>query len=405
MRVKYEIDDSQVYNAVEVYGRSMSEEVGYTFMQSTTATDFYFPRVFGSISVSMDGTSLRPGVDYEYRPESKMVKLLTTFGQSATTPKKFEISASADLTPVMYGENSTSIASYGKRGVAAIVDNMSSETDLQTFLNKFLELYSSARTTLHVIKPGLDFGIKNGGYVTVYDPYLGINGQTFVVRVVRWKYPEGVTEMVLDSFIPELYDFQRKVNFTLEKLSRTAALLKESNIIEKKVLYISGPHSTGNTWRLVENRASAQENYGIFGSSASPVFMRLNIRFVGATTVQYNTYTVGTTTINQQSSTPIPFIGEAIVVPPADIVNANASNQISIGVQIFASTSFGGTQYQIAPPATASDYFTITYSNMQSTTVMSIGVVLYVRFASGGYDVYWGPNYPSAIYYVGLKKQ
>jgi hypothetical protein len=236
----------------------------------------------------------------------------------------------------------------------------------------------------------------------VYDPYLGINGQNFVVRSVTWKYPQGVTEMVLDSFIPELYDFQRKVNFTLEKLSRTTALLKESNIIEKKVLYISGP--PGGPWRLVENRASAQEYYGILGSGALPVFMRLNIRFIGTTTVQYNTYTVGTTTINQQSSTPIPFIGEAIVVPPTDIVDADGSNQISIGVQIFASTSFGGTQFQIAPPATYLDYFTITYSNMKSITVMSIGVVLYVGFVSGGYQVYWGPNYPSAIYYVGLKK-
>jgi hypothetical protein len=400
-RKKHEVDDSLIYNAVEVYGKNRFESVRYRYDRvEGVYTYFPYPRFLTSVGVRYRDNVLVDGVDFEYRPDLRAVALKYSFPVDATNPAKLEIEALADATPLIYGESSSSISVYGRRGVAVILDNENDVSDLQTFLNKFLAVYSSPRTSLVVEKPGLDFGIKNGGYVTVYDPYLGINGQTFVVRVVRWLYPKGVTEIVLNSFIPELYDFQRNIKFTLEKSYRSAVQLRDMKIVEKK-FFFSGTSSTGFTLQEQMNNIVTGSS-ATYTTTASPVYMRIRLQIWGATSTDFNSYFHAVTAITSKSATAIPFYSQAL--PITNEYLSNASNQITLNVQVYASTSLGGTETLIAPTNSTLDYFQVILPNMSKMIPSTLGMVLYVLYNSSGgyYQIQWGPNTPSGIFCLGF---
>jgi hypothetical protein len=402
-RESYEKDDSLIYNAVEVYGRNKSETVRYRYDQTGIYGSFYFPRVLSSVGVKIRDSILTEGVDFEYRPESKLLFLNTSYTSSSSAPAKLEIDSVVDNTPLVYGEDATSISTYGKRGVAVILESESSVTDLQSFLTKFLSIYSKPRTTLKVKKPGLDFGIKNGGFVTVHDPFLGISGQNFVVRVVRWLYPQGMTEMILDSFEPELYEFQRNVKFNVEKSARSLINLRDIGIVEKK-FYFSG---SAAPFSLVERPQDVVAgNSAFLLTTATPAFMRIRLQVVGATTKDFNLYSNATTTISSQSATPIPFYSETLPITPTDVVNADSSNNITVNVQVYGSSAYGGTQNLIAPSTSSTQFFTITLSGMLKQIPSTLGMVLYVRYsaADGGYQIQWSGDKLCGIFCLGFKK-
>jgi hypothetical protein len=400
-RKKHEVDDSLIYNAVEVYGKNRFETVRYRYDRvEGVYTYFPYPRFLSSVGVRYRDNVLVDGVDFEYSPDLRAVTLKYPFPVSETNPAKLEIEALADATPLIYGESSSSISTYGRRGVAVILDNENDVSDLRTFLNKFLAAYSTPRTSLVVEKPGLDFGIKNGGYVTVYDPYLGINGQTFVVRVVRWLYPKGVTEMVLNSFIPELYDFQRNVKFTLEKSYRSSIQLRDVKTVEKK-FFFSGTYLTGFTLQEQMNNITAGTS-AIYATTASPVYMRIRLQIWGYTATDFNSYFHAVTAITSKPSTPTPFYSQPL--PITNEYLSNASNQITLNVNVYASTSLGGTETLIAPTYSTLDFFQVILYNMSKMIPSTLGMVLYVSYNTSGnyYQIHWGPNTPSGIFCLGF---
>ena len=400
-RESLETDDSMLFNAVEVYGRNKNEDVYYRWDSTYEATAFYFARTLSSVGVTLRDVVLKEGVDYVYNIDSKYVSLNTLIGASSTNTSKIEISGAADATPLGYGENSSSISTYGKRCAAVFLDKENSQTDIDAFINKFLSLYSSPRITLKVKKPGLDFGIRNGGYVTVYDPYLGISGTTYVVRVVRWKYPEGVTEMVLAQFEPELYDFQRETKFRVETASKSYIQLRDVGIMEKK-FYLSGSGTTFTLEELPQNiisgNASALPGF-------PPAWIRLRLRVVGSTTTDYNTiYTAPAYIYDTATASPI----RAYYMSPFTVDErlANASNQITLSVQFYIRNVYTGATESIIGPPSTSHFFTRTINGVSRLLNTTIGGVLYVStdLNTYGYRLHWSSTTPSHIFGFGFKK-
>jgi hypothetical protein len=402
-RESVETDDSMLFNAVEVYGRGKNENVYYRWDSTYENASYYFARTLSSVGVTLRDVVLKEGVDYVYNIDSKFVNLNTLTGATSTNTSKVEITGVADVTPLGYGENSSSISTYGKRSAAVFIDKETSQTDINAFVNKFLSLYSNVRLTIKVKKPGLDFGIKNGGYVTVYDPYLGISGATYVVRVVRWKYPEGVTEMVLAQFEPELYDFQRDTRFRLETASKSYVQLRDIGIIEKK-FYLSGSGTTFTLEELPQNivSGSAEKLPG-----TPPAWIRLRLQVIGSTTTDYNTiYTAPAYIYDTSTTSPV----RAYYMSPFNVSEklANASNQITLRAQFYVRNNYSSsTEFIIGPSSTSTSYFfTTTVSGVSKMLATSIGGVLYVStdFNDYGYRLYWSISNPSHLFGFGFKK-
>jgi hypothetical protein len=400
-RESVETDDSMLFNAVEVYGRGKNENVYYRWDTTYEFGGYNFARTLSSVGVTLRDVVLKDGVDYVYNIDSKSIIFNTLFGVTSTNTAKVEITGVADVTPIGYGENSTSISTYGRRSAAVFIDKESSKTDIDTFVSKFLNLYSTPRLTLKIKKPGLDFGIRNGGYVTVYDPYLGINGANYVVRIVRWKYPEGVTEMVLAQFEPELYDFQRDTRFRVEAASKSYVQLRDMGIMEKK-FYLSG---SGTTFSLVELPQNITSGNADALPGTPPAWIRLRLRVIGSTTTDYNTiYTAPAYIYDTSTTSPV----RAYYMSPLNVDErlANASNQITLNVQFYIRNNYTSTTESIIGPLSTSYFFTTTVSGVSKMLTTTIGGVLYVStdLSSYGYRLHWSNTYPSHLFGFGFKK-
>jgi len=401
LREGFEVDDSQLFNSVEIYGRSQYETMEYRWDTLYTPPPIKFARFLSGVGVRYRGTLLKEGVDYRYRPESKMVEFLYPIFASSSDPTVLEVTGMAEATPLVFAENPSSIAAYGRRTAIVLVDKILTSTSLGTFANKFLQIHSSPRVTLKVKKPGLDFGFRNGGFVTVYDPQLGINGSNFVVRVVRWKYPEGVTELVLSQFEPELYDFQRGILFRVESSTKSYVSSRDFGILEKK-FYLKGDTVLDETLQTFAYRSRLRTEV-----TTPTAYVRLRLQIIGDTTVEYNTPTTAAAYLSDPSNSNkiLPFY-----LSPLEISEVTSSSgQITIRAQFYIASSYGSTtQYLIAPdPSVSSQFFSTTVSakRLLNTT---IGGVVYFQldqsFSPPLWRMHWGAGYaPALLFGFGFK--
>jgi hypothetical protein len=401
LRESYEVDDSQLFNSVEIYGRSQYETMEYRWDALYTPPPIKFARFLSGVGVRYRGTLLKEGVDYRYRPESKMVEFLYPIFASPSDPTVLEVTGIAEATPLVFVENPSSIATYGRRTAIVLVDKILSSTSLSTFASKFLQLHSSPRLTLKVKKPGLDFGFRNGGFVAVYDPLLGISGSNFVVRVVRWKYPEGITELVLSHFEPELYDFQRGVMFRVESSTKSYISSRDFGILEKK-FYLKGDNILDETLQTFAYRHRHRPEI-----TTSTAWVRLRLQIVGDTVVEYNTPTTAAAYLSDpaNSNRIIPFF-----LSPLEVASVSSSaGQITIRAQFYISSSYGSTtQYLIAPDPTRSNLFFSTTVNAKQLLNTTIGGVVYFQldqtFSPPVWRMHWGAGYaPALLFGFGFK--
>jgi len=407
VRQSHEIDDSMLFNAVEVYGKAKREIENYRWDTLYDHGTFIFVRYPTSVGVTLRGVRLKAGYwsdDYTHDVDNKRVYFHIATGATSTNPATIEIEAEFDETPLAYGEDAGSISVYGKRMAFVIVEKGSVLSDVQTFVSKFLATYSQPRVTLKVLKPGLDFGFKDGGFVRVYDPYLGINGQSFVVRQVRWKYPEGVTELVLSQFEPELYDFQRSVSFKIESSSRSHIQKRDIGIVEKK-FYLSD--SYGNA-ALVERNNDIVSHVTTVLLGYSPWWIRLRLRIIGATTVDYNNIYVAPLYLPAEPKNVV----RALYMSPYNIgeVAANSSNQITLEAQFYARDIYTSTTETLLAPVegwrsgASSYFFRTTISGVSKLLSSTIGGVIYLS-VDDDYNIYmyWSREHPSHLFGFGFK--
>ena len=306
------------------------------------------------------------------------------------------MSGFVDKTPAAYAENSSSISAYGKRMATIIIDKMYRDVDVNSFAQKFVQIYGYPRQTLVVKKPGLDFGIRNGGFVKIYDPYLGINGSNFVVRAVRWKYPEGVTELVLSQFEPELYDFQKGITFKVETATRSYAQAKDRSLVEKR-LYLSG---SGTTFRLSETFGNIVSSYAAPAILETDMWVRLKLIVIGSTTyTSYSNWSKVSATSNNMPARPY-----YLSIHTVSAQSPNASNQVTLRAQFEArSSSVAPTVF--APTTNTSDFFTVTLSNVKQVEWSYVGAVMYFsyNYYSGGWVMWWGQNNPTYLFGLAIR--
>jgi hypothetical protein len=400
-RESVETDDSMLFNAVEVYGRGKNENVYYRWDTTYEFGGYNLVRTLSSVGVTLRDVVLKDGVDYVYNIDSKNIIFNTLFGATSTNTAKVEITGIADVTPIGYGEIPASISTYGRRSAAVFIDKESSKVDIDTFVSKFLNLYSTPRLTLKIKKPGLDFGIRNGGFVTVHDPFLGINGVNYVVRVVRWKYPEGVTEMLLSQFEPELYEFQRDTRFRVESASKSYIQLRDIGIMEKK-FYLSGSGTTFTLEELPQNITSGNAD-AIPGTP--PAWIRLRLRIIGSITRDYNTIYTSPTYIYETATTSPTRL---YYMSPSNIdeTTADASNNITLMVQFYIRRIYTSTTEQIIGPPSTAYFFTKTISGVSKILGTTIGGVLWVSMDLNtyGWRLNWSNSTPSHLFGFGFKK-
>jgi hypothetical protein len=221
------------------------------------------------------------------------------------------------------------------------------------------------------------------------------------VRVVRWKYPEGVTELVLSQFEPELYDFQRGIVFRVESSTKSYISSRDFGILEKK-FYLKGDTVLDETLQTFSARSRYRSEI-----TTPTAYVRLRLQIIGDTTVEHNSPTTAAAYLSDPSNSnrTIPFFLSPLEVSTV----TSSSGQITIRAQFYISSSYGSTtQYLIAPdPSAPSQFFSTTVGAKQLLNT-TIGGVVYFQldqsFSPPVWRMHWGAGYaPAYLFGFGFK--
>ncbi|RLG66856.1 hypothetical protein DRN93_05635 [archaeon] len=332
---------------------------------------------------------MTPGEDYNFDVQDRVVKLTTSPG---STPE-IEINAYVDESPLAVKEDATSISNYGRRERGYVIESLRSKSDAENAADKILNALKDPITIGKVVIAGIDAGIKPGGYVTVYDSDRGYSGTKFVVRKTVHRYPEGVTEVILGEFLPELYDFNRLMAEEVE-VARRVSVLKMEPILYKQ-LY---PIIDGTTYKFEESLIGTSEVYREYATSSGyDRYLACDVTVIGS----------GTNTYSDRLRVKIPswtdgskreFWGRADLNFTSEI-SADASDQITIRMTMFFYSDWGGTRHAIAPVVNdSSKYFETTITGVEKLMKCSISMRYVVARGEDWIRVYFGGENETCLY-------
>jgi len=401
--LSYDVDDSTIYNAVEVYGGPKYETVEYRWDTISGVGALFFVRPASSVGVYINDDLAKEGTDYLYFPDYRHIVFTPNIYADENNPVKLVLKSTFYNSPIVYKENASSISSYGKRQATIIVEKILRELDLDLFAQKFVQVYGGPRTTLKVRIPKLDFDVRDGGFITIYDPYLGINGQNFVVRVVRWLWPSGTTEVYLAQFEPELYDYQRRINYKVEASAKSFLFTQDFGLVEKK-FYLSGRGISAAPYKLEErwgNSVSHSSTY--FTDTSYDHIYRLRLLITDSANNVLAEYYSDSLVLASASGYRRVFYSS-----PIQISEANIPSTIKVRAQILARIKGSIISWDVVAPAAldSTKFFETTVTGFSKIVNSSAGYVLdiHIRPDISSHVIYWGYPSQSNIFGLGFKK-
>lgn len=415
-RTYYDSGIQEVVNAVEVYGRSME-----------TVKSFKYRKVYNrmggmvilnsyptSIRVFGDGIPLAEKQDYfVYLDKNPYIIVNGSYDE-------LEIWKGEDLTPYAYAQNSSSISQYGKRMKSYVFDNVTTESKLQSIATTLVNVYGQPRKTLKVRVPGILL-VRDGGYVRVTDSYLGLSNTPFVVRKVSWRYPEGVTELELGEFRPDIYEFEREVGNLVESTRRTSLFNVQK--FEPFSLYISNPSSGVYTFSKSLVATVGGSRTKTSQSNVSPTLLQLRMQVIGKYTVSIppsGSSLIALMAVEDTGGVARRFYSRLVVElyydyyqTQNDIFDANANGEIQIRAQIYESPWLlqePPSSSCLLLPESQSSWITITLSGVRRLLPTMLGMAAVVSYNASAMtiSIYWGNTtnnvYETGFYNVGVEK-
>lgn len=402
-RLDHNPSATEIVNAAEVWGRTKQsiERYVYNLTSSIFPNDYIsLARPLSSLRVLVKGVQLSEGIgnDYVYNYMHDLVRQpAVVFNTTLGTSLELIIEGTMDASSLAYAENSGSVATYGKKMKTYIFENIERESDLQALAQKIVSIYGSPRRTLVVQVPGIRADISDGGLLTVNDPLIGISNTSFIVRKVTWKYPEGVTELELGQFLPEIYEFEREYPSLAESASRSSWM--SSYRYDARRLYLSG---NGITYPYslkfgLKDSVDSSSTY-TFTSSFSSVDVGLGLQIIGQYTRTY--FIQWLATIYPSSAIQTIYLSRyqwlvADYLSNNNYLNADASGNLTIKIQ-FHTRRTGTFPWNLwAPdPSDSTAYFTTTVTGVKRILPTMWGGMLTARVDSSTLQatLYWGQS-------------
>jgi hypothetical protein len=115
-----------------------------------------------------------------------------------------------DLTLIVTGDNTCSIATHGKHSKRLIMPWIRTRTDGVKFVSNYLNRFKDIRTAYKVTLPVLKNSLKEGDVVTLVNDIKGINS-TFVVKSLTYRYPDMKTDVLLGEFMFDDLEYESQI--------------------------------------------------------------------------------------------------------------------------------------------------------------------------------------------------
>ena len=217
-----EYDDTEIVNDIIVLGENLRYNTIETFTADGNANSFPINNTAISTRVTINGTEKVPEIDFTVDGIGKSVLMSTVPTNGATVVITYEY----EKPLYIRGTKQTSIAKYGVHAKRLIMPWIKTRSDGVRFVQSYLSKYMDIRLNIKLDVPTLFNSIQENDVVHVKNTIKNID-EDFVIKGIKWKYPEYITEIDVGEFSFDYLEIDKQITEKLHDLEDAFTTNKE----------------------------------------------------------------------------------------------------------------------------------------------------------------------------------
>ena len=219
--------DSEVVNCLLIIGENKRFTTSCTFCGDGTTDTFLLAqqpvtaRVFSPAACC---TELTPEEDYEVQTATKTLKFDACAIPLMCTTALIEYEFEQPLN--IRGKDEASIADIGIKAKRLVLPWITTRQDGVRFINAYIQNFKEVKFRTSATIPGLSNGVGENDVVSFTNNVKGVDG-TFIIKSIKWLYPQAVTTMELGEFNFQMLEFAKQITEKIHDLESAVVRVKD----------------------------------------------------------------------------------------------------------------------------------------------------------------------------------
>ena len=217
-------DDSEIVNDLTVLGENKRYDTKQLFSGDGNKTEFVLTFNATSTKVSISSTEKTPEEDYDI---DSLGRVLTFTTAPASGTNNIDVEYEYELPLYFRGTRQSSIDTYGIHAKRLNLPWINNRADGVRFIQSYLNRYKDITEKILVEVGYLFNDIEENDVIQVVNSIKEISGD-FMVKSIRWKYPEMTTEIEVGEYYFGFFESDKQI---VQKLHDLEGALTTSKVI------------------------------------------------------------------------------------------------------------------------------------------------------------------------------
>ena len=215
-------DDTEIVNDLIVLGENLRYRTTETFTGDGNENAFSLNNVAVSTRVTVGGSEKIPEIDFMVDGIGRNVIFTVAPANNAAIVMDYEY----EKPLYIRGTRQSSIDTHGVHAKRLIIPWIKNRNDGVRFIQSYLSKFKDIRLNIKVEIPTLFNSIQENDIIHVKNTIKNIDGQ-FVVKGVKWKYPEYITELDVGEYSFDFLEIDKQITEKLHDLEDAFTTNKE----------------------------------------------------------------------------------------------------------------------------------------------------------------------------------
>jgi len=240
-------DDTELVNDLVIIGQNKRFTTSCLFQGNGTTTTFNLSEKPVTARVEHPlCTELCPEVDYDFNSITKVITFEVAPACSCMNNILVEYEFERPLN--IRGKKQSSIDEHGTKAKRLVLPWITTRQDGVRFINAYLNNFKDINFRLEAQIPGLANGIQENDVIALVNTVKGVNC-TFLIKSLRWNYPEGITTLQLGEFSFQSLEFSKQITEKIHDLESAVVSVKDLRDFEspEELLALTATAFTGDT--------------------------------------------------------------------------------------------------------------------------------------------------------------
>jgi hypothetical protein len=215
-------DDTEIVNDLIVLGENLRYRTTETFTGDGNENAFSLNNVAISTRVTVGGSEKIPEIDFMVDGIGRNIIFTVAPANNAAIVMDYEY----EKPLYIRGTKQSSITTHGVHAKRLIMPWIKTRNDGVRFIQSYLSKFKDIRLNIKVEIPTLFNSIQENDIIHVKNDIKNIDGQ-FVVKGIKWKYPEYITELNVGEYSFDFLEIDKQVTEKLHDLEDAFTTNKE----------------------------------------------------------------------------------------------------------------------------------------------------------------------------------